>query len=531
MWMRNKGKQASVTVFMSLLLMLIASLLFTLLEVSRYTALGMMAVLNSRCVTESVFAEYQLPAYQNYHLLLMDGGYGTESLDISEINARMQELGQENLNPAAAGIGDYTNFLQMDVTDSSVVRYELATDQNCGVLAEQMAAVMKQELAADLLKKAMDKVADIQGSESQGETADGYIDDALDTLEQAKEQAESAEGDADSGGVELRARGGIRLASREMPTEERPAGDAEEAPPQDVENPMEEVKKAQSSLILAQILSSETGISAKRTDAADAVERRVLNVGNYGEAHTVGAADKMLLVQYFAKYASCYLKKLDMPHALQYEQEYLLFGKYSDEDNLEKMAGRLLLLREGVDFAYLMTDSARRQEALAMATAIAAAAGIPMAANAIQMGLLASWAYAESVTEVRTLFSGGTIKTVKTGDSWGVGLSEIASVLMDTDRKSKTVSGGQSYEDYLQVFLYLENTEKLAKRFADLLEKNLRLYDGYGQVKLDCMVTAMETEMVYQAKQVFLSFVTIENLSKKGYGYRETCAFSYLHGQ
>ena len=69
MWMRNKGKQASVTVFMSLLLMLIASLLFTLLEVSRYTALGMMAVLNSRCVTESVFAEYQLPAYQNYHLL------------------------------------------------------------------------------------------------------------------------------------------------------------------------------------------------------------------------------------------------------------------------------------------------------------------------------------------------------------------------------------------------------------------------------------------------------------------------------
>lgn len=57
--------------------MVIASLLFTLLEGSRFLMLGMTAVINSQSVTESMFAEYHVPAYQNYHLFMMDSGYGT----------------------------------------------------------------------------------------------------------------------------------------------------------------------------------------------------------------------------------------------------------------------------------------------------------------------------------------------------------------------------------------------------------------------------------------------------------------------
>lgn len=145
-WRLSKGTHTgSITVFMSLLLMIIASLLFTLLEGSRYMMLGMTAVLNSQSVTESMFAEYQVPAYQNYHLFMMDSGYGGGELMLSKVNARMQELGQENLNPVVRGFGKYSNFLQMNVTDSSVVRYELATDQNAGPLLAQMSQVMKKK--------------------------------------------------------------------------------------------------------------------------------------------------------------------------------------------------------------------------------------------------------------------------------------------------------------------------------------------------------------------------------------------------
>ena len=147
-----KTKQTgSITVFMSLMLMVTASLFFTLLEGSRSMMLGMMAMLNSQSVTESTLSEYNIPAYKNYHLFMMDSGFGTGELQLSKINADMQRLGQENLNPTVIGLGRYNNFLQMDVTDSSIVQYELATDQNAGPLLRQISELSKGEVAADLI--------------------------------------------------------------------------------------------------------------------------------------------------------------------------------------------------------------------------------------------------------------------------------------------------------------------------------------------------------------------------------------------
>ncbi len=509
----------SITVFMSLLLMVIASLLFTLLEVSRYQMLGMMAAVNSQSVTESMFAEYIIPAYQNYHLLVMDGGYGTGQLQLSEIQARMQELGQENLNPAVTGIGRYSNFLQMNVTDSSAVRYELATDRNASALLKQMSELMKGETAADLIKHALD----IEGSCEQGEKAGKYLDGALDTMEQAKEAALEADSQRDSGikpkSKRIRSKTGSTPLSDRQETEQ----EAEE-----ISNPMEDVKSAKSSPLLAQVISGS--ISSKQIEKADAVWNRALNTGNYESEHASGIIDKLLIIQYLKKYASSYRNSVSVPHALLYEQEYILFGKYSDEENLKKMASRMLLLREGMNFAYLLTDEAKCAEAMTMAAAIAAATGIPGAVKAIQMGILASWAYSESIAELRTLFSGGKIAAVKGRDSWTVSLAEVPAVLLDHSAKSKEISGGLDYQDYIYSFLALESLEKIGNRFANLLEKNLRLYSGYGQVQSDCMITAMETDSRYHAKQMFLSFVTIAQLSKKGYEYQETYAFSYTGG-
>ncbi len=541
--MCQRSTKGSITIFMSLLLMLVASLLFTLLEGSRYLMLGMTAVLNSQSVTESVFAEYNVPAYHNYHLFMMDGGYGSGEFKVSEVNARMQELGQENLNPAVMGFGRYHNFLQMDVTDSSVVQYQLATDRHAEALLKQMAQVMKKELAADLAQQAFKKLTDMQQSCEQGKEADAYLDGALDTIEQAKESAKEATKEA----AQQAARGANQMHLTVMrhvtagygqaPSYQKKAGYIlktdtgnvvqQELTVEEIENPMEDIKSAKGSPLLSQILSDGKGISAKQVSKEDSVEKRPLNVGNYEEAASVGAADKLLVVQYLKKYTSNYLHEISVPHALAYEQEYILFGKYTDEDNLKKMASRLLLIREGMNFAYLMTDSAKREEALAMATAIAIATGIPAAAKAIQMGILASWAYAESIAELRTLFLGGKIAAVKTAGNWNVSLSEAAAVPFQTSIKAKEVNNGLDYEDYLCGFFLLEGLNKIGSRFANLLEKNIRLFAGYEQVKLDCMVTAMETNNRYKARQVFLTFVTVGRLSRKGYEYEETYRFSY----
>ena len=235
-----------------------------------------------------------------------------------------------------------------------------------------------------------------------------------------------------------------------------------------------------------------------------------------------------MAIQYLKKYAANFLKKIELPHALEYEQEYILFGKSSDEENLKKMAGKMLLIREGINFAYLLSDTVKREEAFAMATVIAAATGIPFAAHAIEMGILASWAYAESIAELRSLFSGEKIAAFKTAESWTVSLPQAATVPFQTSIKAKQVQSGLGYEDYLQAFFMLENKKTIGMRFADLLEKNIRLYSGYETVQLDCMSTAMETEHRYHAKQAFLSFVSVSRLPKAGYKYQKKYEFSYL---
>ncbi len=502
-------KTGSITIYMSLLLMVVASLLFTLLEVSRYLALEMTAVINSQSVTESMFAEYHIPAYQNYHLFLMDSSYGSGQLLLSKVNQKMQELGQENLNPAVIGLGRYHNFLQMDVTDSSVVQYELATDQHAEPLLWQISKLMKKEIAADLAEAAYQKITNVQETGEQGKKADRYLDGAIDTIGQAKEEKERENQQQ------------FQMRSFRTGTDES-AGSEE-----DIENPMDPIKQAKNSPLLAQILSKDTKISAKAISKQDAVEKRELNVGNFqGESVSV-VSDKIMILQYLKKYMSNYKQQRNIPHALNYEQEYLLFGKSSDEENLKKMASRLLLVREGINFAYLMTDHAKCEEAFAAATAIAAAAGIPAAVKAIQMGILASWAYAESIAEMRTLFEGGMAASVKTSENWTVSLAEAALVPFQTSVKSKEVQKGLDYEDYLQAFLAIESLKKIGERLANLLEKNFRLYTGYDQIKMDHMITAMETSHRYQARQVFLTFVTIARLSKKGYQYETLYRFSY----
>ena len=64
--MKRKG---SITVFAALSFMLIAQMLFTLLEVARYHEFEKVLPMNSDSVLESVFADYCSPLWEEYRIL------------------------------------------------------------------------------------------------------------------------------------------------------------------------------------------------------------------------------------------------------------------------------------------------------------------------------------------------------------------------------------------------------------------------------------------------------------------------------
>lgn len=101
-------------------------------------------------------------------------------------------------------------------------------------------------------------------------------------------------------------------------------------------------------------------------------------------------------------------------------------------------------------------------------------------------------------------------------------------MLFRSSVKAREVNSGITYQDYIQAFLMIESIETIGIRFSNLLEKNLRLYKGYEKIRVDCMMTAIETDTSYHARQMFLNFVTITRLSQKGYVYKQLHSFHYL---
>ena len=91
----------------------------------------------------------------------------------------------------------------------------------------------------------------------------------------------------------------------------------------------------------------------------------------------------------------------------------LIGGKDNDADNLRVTVDRLLLLREGLNMASLMAMPDKQSEAMALAVTLAGATVNPAIIEAVKYGILAAWAYVESVLDVRTLLDGGKISLVK----------------------------------------------------------------------------------------------------------------------
>lgn len=197
----------------------------------------------------------------------------------------------------------------------------------------------------------------------------------------------------------------------------------------------------------------------------------------------------VLFQQYLMNHLGNYINPSDK--GLVYQMEYIFAGKDNDMDNLKAVATKLLFIREGVNFASLMADSAKRTEAQALATAIAAGFLIPPAAVVIETALLLCWAFAESVLDVRELFAGGKIPLVKTSANWQISLANLSNLMEGLDSMRKNDDHGMSYEDYIQVLVLSVSKEKKVMRGMDMVENTIR-NNGRAHFCMDSCIVALE---------------------------------------
>lgn len=504
---KDKEKTAlrgSITVFASLSLLLVASFLLVLLEAARVKGLDAYSRMQRVNGMESVFSEYDRELFEQYGIFLLDGSYGSQTLQFSQINGRLQAVSQQNLRPVipVSAWQDALNFYQMDVRDATVTGYLLATDEDGAPFREMVVESVKASYPAELVQKLYDGLQSADQAMTQGQESRSAMDQAQENIRMAQEeQAQATAGESEETQVQM----------------------PEEA---SVENPMDVVKALKEADILTLVMPPGSRVSTKSIDGKERLEHRLLLKGNETWQKTDGWYEAVLYQHFLQTHFACYEAGRSGEGALDYELEYIQAGKQTDRENLKSVVRQLLLLREGANFMYLQTDAVKQQEAYSVATALAAAAGIAPATALIAQGILAAWAYAESILDVRTLLAGGKIAWMKTAESWSSSLSGLGELLTGSVR-AKEQESGEDYQGYLQKLLWLKSERSLNYRAMDLMELRAQVHSG-KMIRMDAMILTLRADVSYEAQPLFSEMVTIRKLQADRWEFSDSVYYSYF---
>lgn len=470
-----------MTVFLTLILSLLLSLVCTSIESARMAA-ARTQILNGMDVgLYSLFGQYDKKFLEEYDLFALDGSVGGGQLNLAAVYDNLESYMKPVLKQ---------NSQKLTLEQSGFTGYRLLTDEGGEIFYQQIVQYMQETLGSQGVQALLDRMAerekktqeaDAKASQTEsGSVLDQYdseMDQASQKSQQAAEEAAKKEAESEVGSGE-----------------EFTSGTTSQIAPvtQPVTNPITVIKRIMKMGVLELVLPFEKQISGNSVAMDTLVSGRELQHGmKMADGLTVqnSYSSGILFLQYLMNHLGNYSEPSSA--GLAYQMEYIFAGKDNDIDNLKSVASKLLFIREGVNFACLMADTVKRSQAQALATAIAAGFLIPPAAAVIETALLLCWAFAESVLDVRELFAGGKISLVKTSDQWQISLENLPNLIEGLDTMRRSDEKGMSYEDYLQVLVLSVNKEKKVMRAMDMIENTIRS-KGRERFYLDSCITAIE---------------------------------------
>ena len=125
---------------------------------------------------------------------------------------------------------------------------------------------------------------------------------------------------------------------------------------------------------------------------------------------------------------------------------------------------------------------------------IAAAILMPEAEILIEPLVIAGWAFAESLLDLRTLFGGGFIPLVKNTSDWQVPLLQIPAMAADMDAFRKPAASGLDYTDHLRALLAMLSHAGKVSRMCDMVEHEVRSA-GRPAFCLDSCLMSLDLEI------------------------------------
>ena len=402
----------------------------------------------------SVLAEFHRELLEQYDLLFVDMSYGTDMSRIENSAEHLRAYIQNNLTPSDKSLFPTRDWLALSVDKAVIKEFSIASDNSGNVMKRQAVEYMKGASVEGIVASVMERVGEI---ESYGMNTRN-IDAERNTVQ-------------------------AQIDAIELPMKEDENGQLVQIT---LDNPADKVNAARNSLVLGLVLGDTSNISGTVIDKDHYISQRERITGTGirpGFREPEGLSDNLLFDCYLFDKCGRYGNELEKS-LLKYQIEYIIAGKESDMENLEKVVGKLLLWREVANVIYLFSDSAKCAEAEFVALTLSAVLLVPELMELVKYSLLFAWAYVESLCDVKCLLNEGRVPIMKTSTDWKTGIGSV----LGFSGSVPNVKGGErglSYEDYLRIMLYLVNSTEKNLRAMDIMEMDVRRTPGNSHFRMD----------------------------------------------
>lgn len=463
----KKEYKAYVTLYLSLTLGVMLTLVFLLLEAVRIETMKLETEVVMDTGLYSVFGEYHRQLLEQYDLFFVDTSYGQGKPSVKRCEERLQYYMNENFHKNSQNNSWFLQDLTKLNCDNVVIEnYSYASDKEGKILKSQIVDYMQNKMGMEGVQTMLSEFGAVENAGYLSMDISGQWDAAEENLNNLVEEKKE----------EL---------SKENPEEEISL---------DLHNPASQVKDVKEQGILGLALPTGKSVSAMEIHPEYYLSHRKATQGKGQLVQEETLLDKVtesyLFMEYLMDKCSSYYNSKQKA-VLKYQMEYLLHGKAGDLENLESVMEDILHLREAINFVYLLSDSEKMAEADSLATLVSLLLFSPEIKEAVKITIVFAWTYAESVQDVRILMDGNKLPILKKNDTWNTQLSELLTFTGSLG-KYNVPREGVTYEDYLRFFLSMKTEKELLYRFMDICEMDIRTTEGNQYFQMDGCINAIK---------------------------------------
>lgn len=429
--MQTRQVTGSVSIFLALTITMMLSFCMVLIQSARENAMLLKADITVDTAVKSIMAEYHQTLWESYDLLYIDSSYGDTLPNYEYVKQHVSDYVEDNLQY------DNVAWFSLVQTDSKLSNVLLASDEYGSDFYLQAVKAMEASIGISYIEQILEWFEQVDSIMDTQELLESESQKANEVIEQVNgtqvEVEEAVWGEDQNGNP-------IIVEEAEYETV-------------DIENPLDQILS--DNLLLEQIIENQSDVSFAQIDVSQLASHRQLAVGTKKEKlETDGIWNKALFCKYAIDHFTSYVDQKEDAEGLRYPLEYVIGGKSSDNQNMEVVAMKLLVIREIDNYLNLLKDDIKRAEADAIGAA--AATLVPWVAPIVSQATLICWAYEESIEELQHLFQGKSIPLLKS-----LGLEGISEVTL-------------SYKEYLYLLMLMQNRETLTMRTIDMIEADVR---------------------------------------------------------